>query len=304
MNQPKFVSVLIVNFNAGNYAKACIKSLLNQSNIKLEIIVVDNASVDDSVNELKNTFGKKITLIKNKENLGFGRANNLAADKANGEFFLILNPDTEIKDQLGISKMVEFLTANNRLGMVGPKIHEPRKNKYVTPRLSYPSSKKLKFKQKFETLPGEIAWLLGACLLLKREVYQEISGFDPDYFLYGEDADIGLRIRQHGYEIGYCEDVVIHHVAGVSEFGADSLDKWLRKKRGVFLFCRKHYERSDLVRLAKTAITKSKLHLNWLSVAGLFFDKNDVVFLDKKYRLQATIIAAKEVIKQLESPSS
>jgi GT2 family glycosyltransferase len=200
--------------------------------------------------------------------------------------------------------MVDFLTANNRLGMVGPKIHEPRKNKFVTPRMSYPSSKKLKFRQKFETLPGEIAWLLGACLLLKREVYQEISGFDPDYFLYGEDADICLRIRQHGYEIGYCEDVVIQHVAGASEFGADSLDKWLRKKRGVFLFCRKHYDRSDLVRLAKKAITKSRCYINWLNFSRIFFDKNDVVFLDKKHRLQATIIAAKEVINQLEPPSN
>lgn len=301
MNQPILVSVLIVNFNAGNYAKACIKSLLNQSNIKLEIIVVDNASVDDSVNELKNTFGKKITLIECKENLGFGRANNLAADKAKGEFILLLNPDTEIQDQLAVSKLVDFLTANNRLGMVGPKIHEPRKNKYVTPRLSYPSSKKLKFKQKFETLPGKIAWLLGACLLLKRDVYQEISGFDPDYFLYGEDADIGLRIRQHGYEIGYCEDVVIHHVAGASEFGADSLDKWLRKKRGVFLFCMKHYDQRDVLKIAKNAIVKSRLYLAVLFVTSLFRNKNSVAFMDKKHRLQATTIAAKEVVNQLDS---
>lgn len=301
MNQPKFVSVLIVNYNAANYAKACIKSVLNQSNIKLEIIVVDNASADDSVKVLKNAFGKKITLIESKENLGFGRANNLAAGKAKGEFILLLNPDTEIQDQLAISKIIDFLTVNNRLGMVGPKIHEPRKNKYVTPRLSYPSSKKLKFNQKFKQLPGKIAWLLGACLLLRREVYLEMSGFDPDYFLYGEDADIGLRIRQHGYEIGYCEDVVIHHVAGASEFGADSLDKWLRKKRGVFLFCMKHYDQRDVLKIAKNAIFESKLYLAVWFVTSIFHNINSVVFMDKKHRLQATIIAAKEVVNQLDS---
>jgi N-acetylglucosaminyl-diphospho-decaprenol L-rhamnosyltransferase len=304
MNQLKFVSVLIVNYNTGNYAEACIKSLLNQSNIKIEIIIVDNASVDDSVNVLKNAFGKKITLIESKENLGFGRANNLAAGEAKGEFVLILNPDTEIQDQLAISKMVDFLNVDNRLGMVGPKIHEPRKNKFVTPRFSYPSSKKLKFKKKFETLPGKIAWLLGACLLLKREVYQEISGFDPDYFLYGEDADIGLRVRQHGYEIGYCEAATIIHVAGASEFGADSLDKWLRKKRGIFLFCRKHYDRKDVLYIAKKSIVKSMLYLTALLVTSIFHNKNTIAFVDKKHRLQATIIAAKEVINQLEPPSN
>lgn len=301
MDKPKFVSVLIVNYNSGQYAKACIESLLNQSKIKLEIIVVDNLSADDSVNLLKDGFGRKITLIESKENLGFARANNLAASKAKGEFILILNPDTEIQDQLAVSKMVDFLTANNRLGMAGPRIHEPRKSKYVTPHSSYPSSRKIKFKDKFKNLPGKIAWLLGACLLLKREVYQEISGFDPDYFLYGEDADIGLRMRQHGYELGYCESVIIHHVAGASEFGADALDKWLRKKRGVFLFCRKHYERSDVLRIAKKAIIKSKLYLNWLGVTGLFRTKSNVALIDKKHRLQATIIAANEVINQMQT---
>ncbi len=304
MNQLKFVSVLIVNYNTAKYAEACIKSLLNQRNIKLEIIVVDNASVDDSVNVLKNVFGKKIILIESKENLGFGRANNLAAGKAKGEFILSLNPDTEIQDQLAISKMVDFLAGNQRLGMVGPKIHEPRKNKYVTPRLSYPSSKKLKFNQNFKQLPGKIAWLLGACLLLRHEVYQEISGFDPDYFLYGEDADIGLRLRKHGYEIGYCEAATIIHVAGASEFGADSLDKWLRKKRGVFLFFTKHYDQRDVLKTAKNTIIKSKLYLATLWVTSIFRNKNNIAFLDKKHRLQATIIAAKEVINQFEPPSN
>lgn len=301
MHKLKFISVIIVNYNSGIYAKTCVESLLKQSNVKLEIIVVDNASADDSINVLKNAFGNKITLIESKENLGFGRGNNLAASKATGEFILLLNPDTEISDSEALYKLVDFLISNQKLGLVGPKISEPRKNKFVTPRLSYPSSKKLKFNQKFKQLPGKIAWLLGACLLLKREVYQEISGFDPDYFMYGEDADFSLQIRQHGYEIGYCETVVINHVSGASEFGADSLDKWLRKKRGVFLFCMKHYDQGDVLKIAKNAIIKSKLYLAVLFVTSLFRNKNSVAIVDKKHRLQATIIAAKEVVNQLDS---
>lgn len=303
MNQQKCVSVLIVNYNTGNYAVACIKSLLNQSYIKLEIIVVDNASIDDSIKVLSASFEKKITLIESKENLGFGRANNLAASQAKGDFLLLLNPDAEIQDPLAINKMVDFLTENPKLGMVGPKIFEPRKNKYATPRFTYPQSKKLKFRDQLENLPGKIAWLLGACLLLKREAYQAIAGFDPDYFLYGEDADIGLRLRQHGYEIGYCDTVKIMHVSGASELGADSLDKWLRKKRGVFLFCMKHYDRRDVLKLARHSIIKSKFYLATMRLTELFRCKKNVAFIDKKHRLQATIIAAKEVINQLKLPA-
>ena len=303
MNQQKFVSVLIVNYNSGSYAKACIESLFNQNNITLEIIVVDNASADDSVKVLSASFGKKITLIESKHNLGFGQANNLAASLAKGDFLLLLNPDTEIQDPLAMNKMVDFLIENPKLGMVGPKIYEPRKNKYVTPRFTYPQSKKLKFRDQLENLPGKIAWLLGACLLLKHEVYQAIAGFDADYFLYGEDADIGFRIRQHGYEIGYCDTVKIMHVSGASEIGADSLDKWLRKKRGVFLFCTKHYDRRDVLKIAKSAMIKSKFYFALMWFSGLFGCKNNVAFTDKKHRLQATIIVATEVINQLEMPA-
>jgi N-acetylglucosaminyl-diphospho-decaprenol L-rhamnosyltransferase len=138
--------------------------------------------------------------------------------------------------------------------------------------------------------------LLGACLLLKREVYQQISGFDPDYFLYGEDADIGLRIRQHGFEIGFCEQVTIEHVSGASEIGADSLDKWLRKRRGIFLFYTKHYDRRDVMRIAKNTIFKSNLGLKWLSITKLL--RANV--LDRQHRLQATVIVANEVLNELK----
>lgn len=299
MAEVKFVSVITVNYNSGSYAKTCINSLLKQSNINLEIIVVDNASVDGSVKILKESFGDKITLLESKENLGFGRANNWGASKAKGEFLLLLNPDTEIADNLAICKMIDFLELSPQTGMIGPRIYEPRKNKFVKPRLSYPSSKNLKFNEKLQSLPGVIAWLLGACLLIRRDVYEEISGFDSDYFLYGEDADIGLRIRQHGYKIGYCEDVVVNHVSGTSELGADSLDKWLRKKRGIFLFYMKHYDRRDVLKIAKRVISNSNLYLKYLSISALF-QSNNMKFTDKKHRLEASVIVAKEAISQME----
>jgi len=293
------LSVIIVNYNSGAYALNCIRSLQKQEWIDFEIIVIDNASQDHSVMLLKEQLGHSIQLIESPENLGFGRANNLAAGKAVGEFLLLLNPDTVITDPHALKTMVDTLRNSPKVGMLGPAIEEPRKNKQVLPRYRYPSSSHLKYTNKFKQLPGRIAWLLGACLLIKRSVFNQINGFDPDYFLYGEDADIGLRVRLAGYEIGYCEAVKITHVAGVSEFGANTLDKWLRKKRGLFLFCAKHFHQKDALHLANMSIIKSKLYLVSLYLTGFFRNKKSDVYLDKKHRLQATIIAAKELRSRL-----
>jgi len=295
----KSLSVLIVNYNSGAYAVDCIRSLLQQQSLALEVIVVDNASQDNSIALLNEAFGKKLTLIKSKENLGFGRANNLAASKATGEYLLLLNPDTIISGPHDLSELIQFLEVHPEAGMVGPAIEEPRKGKDVLPRYRYPASRKLKYTNTFKNLPGEIAWILGACMLIKRGFYEEIAGFDPDYFLYGEDADICLRIRQHGYQIGYCDSVKIMHVSGASEIGADSLDKWLRKKRGIFLFWKKHFDSRDALRLAKRAVLKSSVYLFFIKLLGVFLQKNSQELLDKKSRLKATQIAAQELIQEL-----
>lgn len=301
MTQNKQLSIIIVNFNSGLYAVDCIASLFKQTKISFEIIVVDNSSQDNSIELLRENFSERITLIESKENLGFARANNLAASRACGEYLLLLNPDTVIADPNAIKMMIEQLKSNPQVGLLGPAIDEPRKNKQVLPRYSYPSSRHLKYTDKLKNLPGEIAWLLGACMLIKRSLFEEIKGFNPDYFLYGEDADICLEVRRAGYTIAYYDAVKIMHVAGVSEFNANSLDKWLRKRRGVFLFYTKHYDARDTLRIAKSTLYKSRLYLGVLFVRTWFQRTDDFAFLDKKHRLQASIMVAKEVILQLRS---
>lgn len=287
------VSAIIVNYNSGSYARQCIESLLRQSNVDMEIIVVDNNSPDGSATLLEVAFGNRITLIKNEENLGFSKANNLGASKASGEFLLLINPDTEVPDPDCIQKLIEY-ASQPTIGIVGPAIHEPLKNKYVLPRKTYPSQKKLKNKNKFKILPGNIAWILGACMMLRKSVFNELGGFDPDYFLYGEDADICLRARLAGYQIGYCDSAKIIHVGGASEQGATSLEKFLRKKRGFFLFCKKHYTPIDVLHIARmTLITvyigKVKITLQeWLKL------ETPQEFFEKRQRLEASKIVAME----------
>lgn len=289
------LSVIIVNYNSGHYAVDCIQSVLSQRGVTIEIIVVDNASQDDSVGLLSNRFAQQIQLIQSPENLGFARANNLAATKAQGECLLLLNPDTILEDVTTLRVMVDILLSNPRYGLLAPLINEPRKGKQVLPRYRYPSVRNLRYTQTFRQLPGKIAWVLGACMLLKHDVFNEVNGFDPDYFLYGEDTDICLKLRLSNYEIGYSDQVAIMHVGGASEFGAETLGKWLRKKRGLYLFLQKHLDGRDLDRIAAEEIWKSRLYLAVHRLKGIFTDRRSARYEDKLHRLQATITAAKEV---------
>lgn len=290
------VSIVIVNYNSGSYVLDCINSLLRQTDVQLEVIVVDNASQDDSISVLQTQLSDQILLIQSATNLGFGRANNLGVARASGEFLLLLNPDTVLDEVQTIRHLVDALSDNPQFGLIAPLMHEPRKNKLVLPRYGYPSQRYLKLTKKLNDLPGEIAWVLGACMLLKRSLFNEISGFDEDYFLYGEDIDICLRIRLAGHKIGFTNTVKIMHVSGASEIGADSYEKWLRKRRGLYLFFIKHYHVEDIRQLAKSLILKTNVYLMLLNIKGLFINQNNSNFIDKKHRLKATITAVNEML--------
>lgn len=293
---PPFVSIIIVNYNSGSYALDCIRSLQRQIGVQLEIIVVDNASQDDSASVLQAQLSDQILLIQSATNLGFGRANNLGVARASGEFLLLLNPDTVLGEAQTIRHLVDALLDNPQFGLMAPLMDEPRKNKLVHPRYTYPSQRYLKQTKKLNDLPGEIAWVLGACMLLKRGLFNEINGFDEDYFLYGEDIDICLRIRLAGHAIGFTDTVKIMHVSGASEIGADSYEKWLRKRRGLYLFFIKHYHAEDTRQLAKSLILKTNVYLVLLKIKGLFINQNNPSFIDKRHRLKATITAANEML--------
>lgn len=299
-----FVSVIIVNYNSGNFALVATQSLLRQIGVKLEIIVVDNASQDDSVLVLRTQLADQILLIENAINLGFSRANNLGASKANGDFLLVLNPDTVVDDQHAIQSLLKALLTNPQVGLMAPLIDEPRKNKQVRPRLTYPSERYLKHTKKLNNLPGDIAWVLGACMLLKRDVFNQINGFDEDYFLYGEDADICLRVRLAGYSIGFTDAVKIMHVSGASEIGADSYEKWLRKRRGLYLFFIKHYHAQDVRQLAKSLIFKSNGYLIWHKLKRILFHTTSLKSIDQEHRFEATITAAKEMLQTINKKTS
>lgn len=287
------VSVILVNYNTAPLTVRCISSLLKQEGVDFDVFVVDNASADGSAQAIAEAFPDEVILIENRENVGFGVANNLAVRSARGEFLFLLNPDTELKEPDILARLIAFLNRHPEFAMAGSAVYEPRKSKWAMPSRRYPAEKYLRHGEHLRRLSGDIAWILGASMMVRKAVYEEIGGFDPDFFLYGEDVDICLRLRQAGYQIGYCPDAVIHHVAGASESGRPPLETRLRKKRGFFLFCRKHYHPEDFAAIARRTLSRGR----WYTL-GLKFQR--LLGKDVSARLQRTeagMIAAREALE-------
>jgi len=259
MTYPK-VSAIIVNYRSSEHAIACVRSLREQQNVNIEILVVDNASGDGSVDNIRLAY-PDINLIENPHNDGFAKANNLAALQATGEFILAINPDIRLLETDGIARLVMHLLEHSEIGVVGPDLLESRRNKRVMPKRFYPMQKKLRKTRGLSNLPGQFAWLLGACMLFRTEVYRQVGGFDNNFFLYGEDTDICLRLRQAGYIIAWLPDVKVDHWGGASESGSRIYDMRLRKKRGYYQFCLKHYDHEDVSRLLRWRYLQCSLNL-------------------------------------------
>jgi GT2 family glycosyltransferase len=288
------LSVIIVNYNTLKFLHTCLESLNEQRGINFEVIVVDNCSTDEEQKHIQTIKNENTTLILSDTNLGFGRANNLAVLSAKGEHILILNPDTKLIQQNTLLELVNALEKSQH-ALISPRIEEPEKNKTVTPKLTYPSQKYCKYTN-FTDLKGQIAWVLGACMLIRKTDYLQIGGFDGDFFMYGEDVDFCFRIRKEVGSIGYASNITIEHIGGASEKTVPSIDKWKRKREGAYLFFYKNYHSKDMLMILKRQMLSAKLTLIKFRVISLFLKKSNKI-LDNKTRAEATLVVAKKYFR-------
>lgn len=244
--QPE-VSILMVNYHTVTELLRCMQSLASQQDVVYEVIIVDNSGDLGEREKLQMLCGPQVRCVFSNENLGFGRANNLAAEYANAELLLILNPDTTLQETTLLRRYIDRFYAGNA-AMLAPLIVESSKHKLIYPRQRYPSQALCK-KTDFSGLAGTVAWVLGACMMMRRQDYLRINGFDSEYFMYGEDADICWRIRAELGPIGFDQTLAVHHIGGASEKQAASLSKWMRKRQGQYLFFRKRYHPDDVLRI-------------------------------------------------------
>ena len=230
------ISVIIVNYNVRDLLDTCLASIYqaNNSHYKIEIYVVDNNSVDDSVVFISNKY-PEVKLIPNDKNLGFSKANNIALKKVSGKYVLILNPDTVLEEGT-FEKLISFCEKDNSAGAVTSKLIKANgkldsacKRSFPTlsvalPRIIglsriFPKSKifgKYNLTYLDENKTYEVDAICGAFMFIPKIIFDKVGLFDEDYFMYGEDLDLCYRINKSGYKIFYYPEVTTIHIKGES----------------------------------------------------------------------------------------
>ncbi len=231
------LSVIIVNYNTAGLLAKCLRSIQADAPRKTEIVVVDNASRDRSVQLIREKF-PDVRLIANNHNAGFAKANNQAAKSTTGRYLYFLNPDTELKSG-ALRAMCNFMDSHPDIGLAGTRIVNPDGSPQPSVDNHYPGERYAKGDLK--DLKGEIAWVLGASMIMDRGLFEELRGFDEAFFLYGEEQDLCLRVREAGFRIGYIPDAVVVHWGGKSETGVPAVQVWNKKLDAEFVFYHKHY---------------------------------------------------------------
>uniref|UniRef100_UPI00404A2F32 glycosyltransferase family 2 protein n=1 Tax=Gelidibacter sp. TaxID=2018083 RepID=UPI00404A2F32 len=244
------LSVVILNYNVRYFLELCLKSVEAAiQDIDAEIIVVDNLSTDDSCDMVKALF-PKVILIENTVNYGFSKGNNIGVAKAKGEYVCILNPDTVVAEDT-FKKVLAFAEKTPDLGIVGCKLIDgtgyflpESKRNIPTPWVSlqkiFGNSKPYYANHLNENETGKVDILVGAFMFLKRQVYNEINGFDEDFFMYGEDMDISYRVLKAGYQNYYNADTTVIHYKGESTLKDKVYAK--RFNEAMQMFFKKHFK--------------------------------------------------------------
>ena len=259
------VSVIIVSYNTADLTLVCLASLKAAAGNK-EIFVVDNASTDDSVSRIRESF-PEVRLIVNETNRGFAAANNQALPLCCGHYIVYLNPDTAVKpDALTLS--VAFMDDHVGVGLAGAKILNPDGSLQPSVSYRYPGEKHASGET--AGLTGHIACVLGAFMIVRRELICELNGFDEDFFLYGEDQDLCWRVRQRGFAIGYIEEARVFHWGGQSEENTPRPAVFEKKLRAEYLFYGKHYRPETISHIKRAEALKAKYRLLSLRLTGIF----------------------------------
>jgi len=287
------ITISIVNYNTKDLLRDCLNSIYKiKGEIKFEVVVVDNASSDESVRLIEGEF-PEAKLIKNRQNLGFAKANNQAIKQSKGRYILLCNPDTVIKSN-SLDKTVEFMETHRRVGALGCKILNPDKT-IQTSNNSFPNLftvflhifqiKKIvpssrireRIGRRWRLLPGktlreyfrvywdsdrirEVEWVTGACLLVRRETIEEVGLLDENFFMYYEDADWCYRMREKGWKVFYFPLFEVFHYVGKSA-GKFNYKSFIEKYKSMYYYFWKRGGRIALFLLHLIVFTGLSLRL-------------------------------------------
>lgn len=235
-SQTPDVTISLVSYNTCALLRACLASLQarrKEGEVSLEVVVADNSSDDGSVDMVRDEF-PWARLIETGGNLGYGRANNVALEQARGRYFLVLNSDTEVEPGT-LAALRDFLDSHPAAVAVGGQLVLPdgspqlscardpnlwavfREQTFLEKLLPKPwRTGSYAGPYKTSAIPQEVEQIVGACLFVRREAWEQAGGFDPAYFMYFEDVDFCVRLRRAGGKIYFLPDARIRHHLGAS----------------------------------------------------------------------------------------
>ena len=248
------LSIVIVNWNTRDLLRKCLDAVYQDLPRGLvEIWVVDNASGDGSPDMVAQDF-PQVRLIRSRENLGFASANNLALRRSSAPYVLLLNPDTEVEPG-ALERLLRFLDTTPEFGAAGARLLNPDGSLQLS---AYPRPTLLReFWRLFhldkikplanypmndwgEEAPKEVDVLMGACLMVRRKVLDEIGLFDENFFMYSEEVDLCYRIQHGGWRLAWVPQAQVIHYGGQSTQQV-AREMFLQLYNGKIKFFRKHY---------------------------------------------------------------
>ena len=255
MTQP-LVSIIILNYNAGQILLDCFESVIKTNYDNFEIIIVDNASEDKSYRKCKEKF-ERTRIIENGKNLGYCEGNNIGIKNAKGEFVVILNPDTTVEP----CWLNELFSAYNKYGeaLYQPK-HLSLKEKSIIMStgnmmnvfgFGYARDKGKKDVNQYSMIE-QIGYASGTCLFVPSSVFKKVGLLDPFIFLYHDDLDLGWRAAQLGIKSYYVPSAVIYHAESYSLRWSSEKFFWLERNRKYCL--RTHYSKDTYSKILPTLI--------------------------------------------------
>ena len=276
------LSVIIVNYNVRPYLTACLDSVQRAlEGIESEVFVVDNHSDDDSVEVISRDYAW-VHLINNRENLGFSKANNIAIHQAQGEYILLLNPDTVVAEET-LKGVIDFMDQHPKAGGAGVRMHNADGTLAPESRRAIPTPfvaarKMLGFTKRYYMsylswdAPAQIEVVSGAFMLLRHKAIYEVGMLDEDFFMYGEDIDLSYRLLQGGWQNWYLPYDIVHY-KGQSTSKSDF--RYVHVfYQAMLIFFHKHYSHLSFffslpvkvaiyfrASLALVDIVRKKLHL-------------------------------------------
>jgi len=240
MHEKPLVSIIVLNWNGKKYLEACFCSLEKQTYPNLEIILVDNASIDGSVDSMRSRFSK-VKIIENNANLGFGGGNNVGIKASKGKYIMVINNDTEV-DANCVEELVKVMERDDNIGSCATKIlaYYNRDIIDVAGLIIY-SDGSARGRGRLEKVKDnyvrqeEIFFGSDCAALYRREMLDEIGLYDEDFFAHHDETDLGMRAHWKGWKCIYVPSAVVYHMYSASHGAYSPLKAFLVERNRIYV---------------------------------------------------------------------